>query len=109
MPHFTYLPGYLPGPEDPETVSTHGFSFTAGEWTPVPDHHVAVEKLRGNRFFAEQDEVGNGRIPPADSEPASEGTELHNSSGAAMNGNERLPLSRAMPQNSGLTEDGRSK
>jgi hypothetical protein len=39
MPNFTYLPG----PEDPETVSRHGLTFTAGEWTPVPDDHAATQ------------------------------------------------------------------
>jgi hypothetical protein len=39
MPNFTYLPG----PEDPETVSTLGFSFTAGEWTSIPDHQVVSQ------------------------------------------------------------------
>jgi hypothetical protein len=57
MPNFTYLPG----PEDPETVQPLGYSFTAGEWTPVPDDHAtAVAKLRGNCFFAEQEGDGGG-------------------------------------------------
>jgi transcriptional regulator with XRE-family HTH domain len=85
MPNFTYLPG----PEDPETVSTCGFSFTAGEWTPVPGDHAAVEKLRGNRFFAEQGMATNGKISPADSEGDS--AELHDCGDAAMKGNERIP------------------
>jgi hypothetical protein len=70
MPNFTYLPG----PEDPETVSTHGSSFTAGEWTPIPDDHPAIEKLRGNRFFAEQGTATNGNIPSADPADVSGGT-----------------------------------
>jgi DNA-binding XRE family transcriptional regulator len=76
MPNFTYLPD----PEDPETVSTHGFSFTAGEWTPVPEDHVAVAKLRANRFFAEEGSA-SGQIEPEQSDAAS-GTELHDSGGA---------------------------
>jgi hypothetical protein len=80
MPNFTYLPD----PEDPETVSTHGFSFTAGEWTPVPDDHVAVAKLRGNRFFKEQEGAASEPIGLADSEqPSAEnGAEPHDSGSA---------------------------
>jgi transcriptional regulator with XRE-family HTH domain len=82
MPNFTYLPG----PEDPETVSTHGLSFTAGEWTPIPDDHAALAKLRGNRFFKEQEGTGScpgetgldaNPLSQAEQSDADGGTELH--------------------------------
>jgi transcriptional regulator with XRE-family HTH domain len=77
MPNFTYLPG----PEDAETVQTCGFSFTAGEWTPIPDDHFAVEKLRGNRFFAEQDGANSGadQTAPEINKMVLNGSGLHDS------------------------------
>jgi DNA-binding transcriptional regulator YiaG len=85
MPNFTYLPG----PEDPETVQTCGFSFTAGEWTPVPDDHAAVEKLRGNRFFAEQDGEANLTSGAPDG-PEQSSAELHNSGNSAIGSEQRI-------------------
>jgi hypothetical protein len=93
MPDFTYLPD----PEDPETVSTHGFSFTAGEWTPIPDDHAALAKLRGNRFFAERDMATNGNISPGDDPPADpeqSSAEQHESGGADGN----MPIGGVTPE-----------
>jgi hypothetical protein len=86
MPSFTYLPGH----DDPETVQTHGLSFTAGEGTPVPDDHAALAKLRANRFFAEQGKATNGNISVAESLPANEenGTQLHDSGSAETKTNQ---------------------
>jgi hypothetical protein len=87
MPNFTYWPA----PKTRKEFQRTAFSFTAGEWTRIPDDRVAVEKLRGNRFFAEQRTVTNGeavvnydqiRCPsPAEAQPAKEenGTEVHDS------------------------------
>jgi DNA-binding transcriptional regulator YiaG len=83
MPDFTYLPG----PDVDERTSTHGFTFTAGEWTPIPDEHPAVEKLRANRFFAERGEATNGSIPLGSSYPNAIGTssaELHETGSAEL-------------------------
>ena len=87
MPNFTYLPG----DGDPDTVQTCGLSFTAGEWTPIPDGHFAIEKLRGNRFFAEEEgpaasygETGALKPPVSDSEQrdADKSAELHETGSA---------------------------
>jgi transcriptional regulator with XRE-family HTH domain len=100
MPNFTYMPGL----EDPETTQTLGYSFTAGEWTPVPaDHASAVAKLRANRFFAEQEgagsgprEIGSDADPPSQAEQsaAETGAELHDSGGA----DGKMPIGDLIPE-----------